>query len=180
MLALAALLATLGWLLRAWGTEYLRPAIVWNRDARAEAFYVAGPFRYTRNPLYLGNLCVAAAIGFFVPPIGWPIVVLVQWAFIRALIAEEERRFRSAHGDVFESYCRSVPRLLPRPVPVSAESAPHAKLWRATVAEIFSASFAIALFVLAIFGMQAWQGALIVVAFGIAAQSVVRSAPLRL
>lgn len=164
VLLAGALLALAGWLLRAWGAEYLQAQVVWDRNARADRLYIAGPFRYTRNPLYLGNLFVAAAIGLFVPPAGWPVVVLAQWLFVRALVAEEERLMREQYGDTFESYLREVPRLLPRAVPVRGQSAGHSKLFRAMLSEPLSAGFVLALGVLAIFTLHAWVFALSIVA----------------
>jgi hypothetical protein len=126
--------------------------------------YIAGPFCYTRNPLYLGNLFVAAAIGLFVPAVGWPLVVLAQWVFIRALVGEEERLLREQYGATFESYCRAVPRLLPRAVPVSGESVGHSKLLRAMLSEPLSAGFVFALALMAGLGMHQWPLAFVVLA----------------
>jgi protein-S-isoprenylcysteine O-methyltransferase Ste14 len=180
MFVAGMVLAVSGWILRAWGTEYLRPAVVWNPDARADRFYVAGPFRHTRNPLYLGNLLVAAAIGLFAPPLAWPIVVLTQWVFIRALIAEEERLLRDEHAGEFDAYCEQVPRLLWRFSPALGEDAPHANLPRAMLCEPLSAAFAITFALLAAFGAGAWRYPLVVLGCGLLAQSLLRRVRSRL
>ena len=129
--SLAVALATIGWCWRAWGTSYLQVAVVWNYDALTDKLYIAGPFRYTRNPLYLGNLFQAAAFAMFAPPVGWWLVVFLQWLFLTALMRVEERGMLARYGAQFDAYRASVPQLLPRPIPVAGESAPHSSFGRA-------------------------------------------------
>lgn len=76
-----------------------------------------GPYAYTRNPLYLGSILIAA--GFAVALLSWAvaIVLAVGFAIIYIpVIASEERFLRSAFPG-FDEYCRRVPRLLPRLTP---------------------------------------------------------------
>lgn len=74
-----------------------------------------GPFAHCRNPLYLGNLLMAAglALGTGVPALPGLTVVLVG-AQYRAIVAWEERQLEAAHGDAYRAYCAAVPRFLPR------------------------------------------------------------------
>ena len=74
----------------------------------------SGPYAYTRNPLYLGSLILAA--GFAVAARSWWIVaaMLAMFAAIYIpVIAGEERFLRHAFPD-YDDYARHVPRLLPR------------------------------------------------------------------
>jgi protein-S-isoprenylcysteine O-methyltransferase Ste14 len=74
----------------------------------------SGPYAYTRNPLYLGSLMMAA--GFAVAARSWWIVaiMLIMFAVIYVpVIAGEERYLRQTFPD-YEDYARHVPRLLPR------------------------------------------------------------------
>jgi hypothetical protein len=76
-----------------------------------------GPYAYTRNPLYLGSILIAA--GFAVALGSWvfALVVAAGFAIIYIpVIASEERFLRATFPD-FEAYCRRVPRLVPRLVP---------------------------------------------------------------
>ncbi len=73
-----------------------------------------GPYAYTRNPLYLGSMLIAA--GFAVALLSWPVAVVLAAGFAVIyvpVIAGEERFLRSAFPD-FEDYCKRVPRLIPR------------------------------------------------------------------
>jgi protein-S-isoprenylcysteine O-methyltransferase Ste14 len=161
------------WLLRAWGASYLRPEVVWRRDTSTDNLCTDGPFRFSRNPLYLGNLFMAAAIGLFVPPTGWAVVVLAQWVFIRALIAEEESNLLARYGTAFESYAAGVPRLRPRTSPFESATQPHAPLANALASEPLMAGFTAGFAVLAIFGFAAWLPAAGVVLLGAIAQPFV-------
>ena len=77
----------------------------------------SGPYAYTRNPLYLGSLILAA--GFAVAARSWWIVaaMLAMFAAIYLpVIAGEERYLRHTFPE-YDDYARHVPRLLPRLTP---------------------------------------------------------------
>jgi protein-S-isoprenylcysteine O-methyltransferase Ste14 len=72
-----------------------------------------GPYAYTRNPLYLGSMLIAA--GFAVALLSWPVALLLAAGFlvIYVPVIASEERFLHATFPGFDSYCRSVPRILP-------------------------------------------------------------------
>jgi protein-S-isoprenylcysteine O-methyltransferase Ste14 len=75
---------------------------------------MSGPYAYTRNPLYLGSIIIAA--GFAVAARSWWIV-LVLVVFFGAIyipVIRSEEAFLRSHFPEFENYSREVPRLLPR------------------------------------------------------------------
>jgi protein-S-isoprenylcysteine O-methyltransferase Ste14 len=74
----------------------------------------SGPYAYTRNPLYLGSLMLAA--GFAIAARSWWIVavMLLMFAVIYVpVIAGEERYLRQTFPE-YDEYARHVPRMLPR------------------------------------------------------------------
>jgi protein-S-isoprenylcysteine O-methyltransferase Ste14 len=76
-----------------------------------------GPYAYTRNPLYLGSMLMAA--GFAVALLSWPVALVLTVGFVAIyvpVIASEERFLRATFPD-FDNYCRRVPRLIPRIMP---------------------------------------------------------------
>jgi len=82
-----------------------------------------GPYAYTRNPLYLGSMSIAA--GFAVAAGRWWLVVLLVAMFLAIYlptILSEEAFLRSAFPQ-FEEYAQCVPRLLPRLTPARFEDA---------------------------------------------------------
>jgi len=104
--------------LRVWGSSYLSEGIVWTENARVDRLLVNGPFRFTRNPLYLGNLLMALGVGVVASPAGWAIVIIGVWLFVLALVRWEERGLHARYGYEFTQYCADVPALLPRVRPV--------------------------------------------------------------
>ena len=73
-----------------------------------------GPYAYTRNPLYLGSMGIAA--GFAVAAgqlwLGLLLVVLFLAIYVPTILSEET--FLRGAFPSFDEYARRVPRLLPR------------------------------------------------------------------
>lgn len=92
----------------------------------------SGPYAYTRNPLYLGSLIMAA--GFATAARSWWMVafMLLIFALIYApVIAGEERYLRQTFSE-YDDYARSVPRILPRLSPYSGQKSGYsfARYWK--------------------------------------------------
>jgi len=81
-----------------------------------------GPYAYTRNPLYLGSMLIAA--GFAVALLSWPValVLAVGFAAIYVPVVASEERFLRVTFPEFSAYCRRVPRLIPRLTAAKAET----------------------------------------------------------
>jgi protein-S-isoprenylcysteine O-methyltransferase Ste14 len=110
------------WTTLVWGLVLVLPGL-WLRGYAAG--YVkknaeltrTGPYAYTRNPLYLGSMSIAA--GFAVAAGRWWLVVLLVAMFLAIYlptILSEEEFLRGAFPQ-FEEYAQRVPRLLPRLTP---------------------------------------------------------------
>ncbi len=92
----------------------------------------SGPYAYTRNPLYLGSLVMAA--GFAIAARSWWIVaiMLVMFAVIYVpVIAGEERYLRRTFPE-YGDYAGHVPRMLPRftPYGIQQSSYSSARYWK--------------------------------------------------
>ena len=77
----------------------------------------SGPYAYTRNPLYLGSLLLAA--GFAMAARSWWVVGIMLATLILIyvpVVAGEERYLRNAFPG-YDDYARHVPRLFPRLTP---------------------------------------------------------------
>lgn len=124
---LVAALTLLGFLLRWWGSSYHGAGIVYSGRIETATLTAAGPYRYMRNPLYLGNLLQAVGIGSLGPPAATVTILVLLTAFIYRLIFLEETQLRAAQGDAYARYCAAVPRLIPRlrspTIPSSGQSA---------------------------------------------------------
>jgi protein-S-isoprenylcysteine O-methyltransferase Ste14 len=99
--------------LRTWGAAYLRTEVVHDTAQHSEALIADGPFRYTRNPLYLATLPMAAGIGVLASRSGFIFLVLANWIFVYRLILREEEALRQSQGESYLAYCASVPRFWP-------------------------------------------------------------------
>jgi protein-S-isoprenylcysteine O-methyltransferase Ste14 len=75
---------------------------------------VRGPYRYVRNPMYLGaTLALAGAALFYLSGALLAYAVgffLLMYAFV---VLYEEPALRQTFGDDYEAYCRDVHRWLP-------------------------------------------------------------------
>ena len=79
-----------------------------------EQLATAGPYAYTRNPLYLGSLILA--VGFALAARRWWIgagIALLFFAIYLPVMRDEEVFLRDRFPQ-FADYAREVPRLLPR------------------------------------------------------------------
>jgi len=76
---------------------------------------INGIYRYVRNPMYLGVLCliVSQAINFYSRPI-LVYLIFVGLCFHLFIVLYEEPHLRKVFGAQYEEYCRNVPRWIPR------------------------------------------------------------------
>jgi len=109
--ACGLVLVVLGEALRFWAAGHL-----W----KTMELVTSGPYRFTRNPLYLGRLsifsglCVMARLPY---GIHW-VVLLSGWlVFFGYYLPRKERvepnRLKAVHGESYERYRRAVPALFP-------------------------------------------------------------------
>jgi protein-S-isoprenylcysteine O-methyltransferase Ste14 len=110
---IGAFVVTLGGLIRAWGAAYLRPDVVHDSSVRTERLVADGPFRYTRNPLYLGLLGGVFGAGLLCSRTGWLVQMILASFFCYRLIRREEAHLVLGQGERFVTYFQSVPRLFP-------------------------------------------------------------------
>jgi protein-S-isoprenylcysteine O-methyltransferase Ste14 len=108
-----ALLIFLAAGLRTWGAAYLRTEVVHDTAQHSEALVADGPFRYTRNPLYLASLPMAAGIGVLASRSGFVFLMLANWIFVYRLILREEESLLKTQGQSYRAYCEAVLRFWP-------------------------------------------------------------------
>jgi protein-S-isoprenylcysteine O-methyltransferase Ste14 len=76
-----------------------------------------GPYAYTRNPLYLGSIIIAAGFIVAARNVWIGVAAVAMFAFIYLpVISAEEKYLRSAFSG-YDRYASAVPRLLPRLTP---------------------------------------------------------------
>jgi protein-S-isoprenylcysteine O-methyltransferase Ste14 len=122
-----AVIAAIGGFLRIWASAWLGPGIVLHGKMQGASLLADGPYRHVRNPLYLGLLCVFAALALLMPPTGALFTLVAASAFQLCLIFGEEAFLTEQIGEPYLAYMRSVPRLVPRlrNAPRSTGNKPH-------------------------------------------------------
>ena len=114
VIVLGALLAALGALLRVWGAAYLGYDVVHHSQMQAGGVMAAGPYRYVRNPLYLGGWFMMAAISLLFTPSGALFMLVLIGFFYVRLVLGEEAFLAAKLGEPYQQYLRAVPRFVPR------------------------------------------------------------------
>jgi protein-S-isoprenylcysteine O-methyltransferase Ste14 len=114
VIVLGALVALAGAVLRVWGAAYLGYSTVHHGEMQAGAVMADGPYRYVRNPLYLGGWCMMIAVSLLMTPSGALLTVVLLTVFFVRLILGEEAFLTTQLGEPYVAYLRAVPRLVPR------------------------------------------------------------------
>src|ERR1035438_2742452 len=109
----ASLAVTAAALLRSWAEAYLKSSVVHDSALHSDRLVAEGPYRYVRNPLYLGNILLAAGMGTMASRVGFFFIVIGMTLVVYRLILREEAGLTESQGSGFLRYCEAVPRLLP-------------------------------------------------------------------
>jgi protein-S-isoprenylcysteine O-methyltransferase Ste14 len=104
-LAIGVPLSLLGLALRAWAAGCL---------AKNQQLATGGPYAYTRNPLYIGTLLVAAGLAVAANSIGLAALFAAVFLLVYLpVIQNEEQHLRKIFPE-YAAYAGRVPALLPR------------------------------------------------------------------
>ncbi len=97
-----------------WGALAFRRART-NIDPRQPALVLVetGPYRVTRNPMYLGFLLLFAGIGL-IASLDWslPLLPLLWLALDRLVVVREEAYLSAKFGAPYDAFCRRTRRWL--------------------------------------------------------------------
>jgi protein-S-isoprenylcysteine O-methyltransferase Ste14 len=109
----ATMLVGFAALIRTWAAAYLGSNVVHDPALHTESLVVDGPYRYVRNPLYLGSFLLSAGVGFLASRTGFLLLVVGGAVRVVRLIGREEKDLEQAQGAAFREFVRRVPRFLP-------------------------------------------------------------------
>ena len=95
-----------------------------------KTFVAVGPYRYVRNPMYIGNLILGLGVGLALQSatyLGYVVVLAVACHLY--IVLSEEPGLRVRFGDSYREYCSRIHRWLPgRPfvvaLPAPGQAAP--------------------------------------------------------
>lgn len=122
-LLIGFVVAATGEFLRAAGVFYVGSETRVTGSVGASKLVTSGPFSYTRNPLYVGNILIYIGIGIMsLALFPWlQIIALIWFVFQYTLIVKEEENFlRQKFGQEYTDYCAKVPRFFFRFTPYSS------------------------------------------------------------
>lgn len=173
LMIVALLFAVACALFRVWGTAYLGPTTVNSGNMVAGNVMADGPYRYVRNPLYIGLWFMVGAMVFLMPVTGALFAIALITVVVVRLTLGEEAFLKTELGEPYAAYLHAVPRFIPRlrGAPPSAGAKPH---WlRAVMAELTPIGIVVAILVFSRNYDLALAGRIILIAFG--ASLVVRA-----
>jgi len=109
----ATLVVVIAAAIRTWGTSYLRADVMRDPRIHSERLVADGPYRYVRNPLYIGTVLLGAGMGVMAPTWGFVVLVGGLFVFCLRLVLREESELAETQGESYRAYCAAVPRILP-------------------------------------------------------------------
>ncbi len=108
-------IALLGLMLRAWAAGCL---------AKNRELATGGPYAYTRNPLYLGTLIVAAGLVIASRSAGLGVLFAAVFVFVYLPVIQNEQQHLRSLFPGYAAYAEQVPALLPRLRPAPGKPNP--------------------------------------------------------
>jgi protein-S-isoprenylcysteine O-methyltransferase Ste14 len=149
--AVAVLCALVGALSRTWATAYLDATVVYDNRMHADQVVADGPFRYVRNPLYLGTLFHVLALSILMSPSGAIFVIVAVQLFHVVLVAGEEQLMLAQRGEHYAKYLKVVPRWIPSLRAKLPSSGARPRWGQAILGEIYMCAVAV------IYSALAWR-----------------------
>jgi protein-S-isoprenylcysteine O-methyltransferase Ste14 len=114
-----------------------------------------GIYAHVRNPMYLGNLLIAAGICLMY---GSPWLYAGVFPFFLlvyiSIVAEEERFLASKFGEGYADYCQSVPRFWPNLRGVSATLGSYQFNWKRVIKKEYGTTCAL---LAAVYVLTVWK-----------------------
>ena len=167
VLVVMIVFAAAGAALRTWGAAYLGAATVQRGGMVGDRIIADGPYRYVRNPLYLGTLVHTVALALLMRPEAGALCVLLISVVQFRLIGREEPYLRERMGEPYAEYLSQVPRFIPSLRPLTAPGSSHPQWKQGVLSEIYMIGTA---FTLATVGWSrgfAWENSVLRVMQGI-------------
>ena len=145
LLLIAVLFTALAAWLRVWGAAYLGAGVVSSPQMHAPALLADGPYRRTRNPLYLGTLLHAVGVAMLMPPAGGLFTIAAIWIVQFRLAMAEEPYLEQRFGAAYTAFRTRVPQFLLSPKALVPPTGAKAHWWQALAGESYFVGVAVTL-----------------------------------
>ena len=107
----------IGELLRIWAVSYAG-GITRTTKVGAPSLCTTGPYSYTRNPLYIGNMIIYTGVVYVAGSYNILSMLIITWTFFiiqyYLIIKLEQNRLIEIFGKEYKAYMDNVPILFPR------------------------------------------------------------------
>ncbi|HTV53469.1 MAG TPA: isoprenylcysteine carboxylmethyltransferase family protein [Terriglobia bacterium] len=147
LFGVGAALLVLAALIRTWATAYLSSDVVHDSKLHTEGLVADGPYRYVRNPLYLGSLLMAVGFSTLASRTGFFVLIVASTIFYYRLIRREESALLGTQGKSYLEFLATVPRLVPSLKPRAASGDLEPRWGQAWLGEAFAWLLACAMIV---------------------------------
>ncbi len=137
VVVLATLLALAAAVLRTWAAAYLGSGVVKDAALHGEQIVADGPYRYLRNPLYLGTELHVLALTILMPPGGAVFALVAISLRFAVLIHAEEQYLTAEKGEAYRAYQHQVPSIFPRLFPRDPAGGQSPHWGQAVLGEIY-------------------------------------------
>ena len=111
------ILIAIGESLRMWAVSYAG-GITRTTNVGAPSLCTSGPYGYTRNPLYIGNMVIYSGVVFVAGSLNILSMLIVTWAFFiiqyYLIINLEQNTLIDIFGKEYKNYMNNVPIFFPR------------------------------------------------------------------
>jgi protein-S-isoprenylcysteine O-methyltransferase Ste14 len=104
-IVIGAALASVGVLLRALASGHVK---------KDQELATTGPYAYTRNPLYLGSIIIAAGFAVAAQNVWIVVLIFAMFTVIYVPVIRAEEVYLQAKFPGYAAYAARVPRLIPR------------------------------------------------------------------
>jgi protein-S-isoprenylcysteine O-methyltransferase Ste14 len=148
LLVIGIVLAVKSAWLRTWGAAYIGSGVVKDGTMHGDAVVADGPYRYVRNPLYLGTWLHTLALALLMPPSGAVFAIVMIGLLQVRLVGAEEPFLTARLGVAYTAYCAKVRALVPSLRPQVAGAGARPQWGQAVLGELYfwgmAGSFAVA------------------------------------
>jgi protein-S-isoprenylcysteine O-methyltransferase Ste14 len=128
-----------------------------NRQVYADDLVQGGMFAHSRNPLYLGNILIAAGLALVVnAPVFYLLVLPPIVLAYCAIVAAEEEYLKAKFGAGYEAYSLRVNRWWPRLTGFRESTRGMRFNWQRVLVKEYNTTFVL---VAALYGLQLWRSA---------------------
>ena len=111
------ILIAIGESLRMWAVSYAG-GITRTTNVGAPSLCTSGPYGYTRNPLYIGNMIIYSGVVFVAGSLNILSMLIVTWSFFiiqyYLIINLEQNTLIDIFGKEYKNYMNNVPIFFPR------------------------------------------------------------------